>query len=206
MFKPEAVEIPEDEFLDSLGIRPRHYHCTFDNFAPRDDNETKALEVCKRMAESWRGLVALIGNNGTGKTHLASATVRAVGAGKYYKMLEVGMFIRRAFDKELRLDEQGQLDALIGLPFLAIDEVEKSKRTENEINWLSYLVDERLERNRATMILGNCHPKTIHKDGAFCDKCFESIMTPDVLDRISQYGVMRYFDGPSHRPELRGKE
>jgi DNA replication protein DnaC len=202
--KNEAGESEADR-LDALGIRPRHYPCTFDNFDLVNDGAKKALEVCRRMAETRRGIIALIGNNGTGKTHLACATVRHIGAGRIYKMVEVGMFIRKAFDKESRLDEQGQLDKLVELPFLAIDEIEKSKRTENEINWLSYLIDERNERYRPTMLIGNCHPLSSCSNGG-CDKCFESIMTPDVLDRISQVGVIRYLDGESYRKNLRGRE
>jgi DNA replication protein DnaC len=199
----EAVTVDDDSRLDALGIRPRHYGCTFETFVPRDEEERKTLEYCKRLTDARRGLVALIGNNGTGKTHLACASVRVIGAGKILKMIEVGMFIREGFEDGK--SEQGQLDALIRLPFLAIDEADKSKRTDNEMNWLSYIIDERLERYRPTILIANAHPQATHT-GAKCDKCFESIMTPDVLDRFSQFGVIRHFSGESHRRELRGKE
>jgi DNA replication protein DnaC len=199
----ETKVIDEEASLDALGIRPRHYSCTFDTFVPRDEEDRRSLEYCKRMAEARRGLIALIGNNGTGKTHLACATVREIGAGRIYKMIEVGMFIRAGFEDGK--SEQGQLDALVKLPFLAIDEADKSKRTDNEMNWLSYLIDERLERYRPTIIIANAHPKK-NCTTATCDKCFESIMTPDVLDRFTQFGVIQYFSGESHRRELRGKE
>jgi hypothetical protein len=91
------------------------------------------------------------------------------------------------------------------LPFLAIDEADKSKRTDNEMNWLSYIIDERLERYRPTIIIANAHPRASHADGP-CDKCFESIMTPDVLDRFTQFGVIQHFTGASHRRDFRGKE
>lgn len=194
--------VDEEASLEALGIRPRHYACTFDTFIPRDDEERKTLEYCKRLADARRGLIALIGNNGTGKTHLACSIAREIGAGRIYKMIEAAMFIRLGFDDGK--SEQGQLDALIRLPFLAIDEADKSKRTENEMNWLSYIIDERLERYRPTVLIANAHPKATCKDQK-CDKCFESIMTPDVLDRFSQFGVIRYFSGESHRRELRGK-
>ena len=199
----ETKEIDEEAGLEKLGIRPRHYPCTFGTFIPRDEDERRALDSCRRMAESRRGLIALIGNNGTGKTHLACATVREIGSGRIYKMIEVGMFIREGFDDGKT--EQGQLDALIRLPFLAIDEADKSKRTDNEMNWLSYLIDERLERNRPTIIIANAHPRKTHA-GEACPKCFEAIMTPDVLDRFSQFGVIQHFSGASHRVALRGRE
>jgi DNA replication protein DnaC len=200
------TELDENVLLESLGIRPRHYGCTFDTFKPRDDDETKTLAVCRKMANSKRGIVALIGNNGTGKTHLACATVRTIGSGRIYKMIEIGMFIRKAFDHDRKLDEQTQLDYLVRLPFLAIDEADKSKRTDNEMNWLSYLIDERNEHYRPTIIIANCHPRSTHDNGTTCERCFESIMTPDVLDRITQSGVIRYFNGESNRRTLRGKD
>lgn len=203
----EKDRVPdENEILDNLGIRPRHYGCTFENFTARDREEEMALSACKRMSESRRGILALIGNNGTGKTHLACSTAREIGAGKIYKLIEIGMFIREAFKPNSKNSELEQLEKLVRLPFLAIDEADKSKRTDNEMNWVSYLIDERNERYKPTIIIANCHPRAIHKDGSVCEKCFESIMSPDVLDRISQFGLIRYFNGASNRITLRGKD
>ena len=115
------------------------------------------------------------------------------------------MFIRK-YIGSTAIDEQDQLNKLVSLPFLAIDEFDKCKRSESELNWLSYIIDARNERYRATILSGNCHPRTFHTDGTKCDKCFESIVTPDILDRITQSGTFHYFDGTSHRKELRGKE
>ena len=201
----EVEVVDDDARLEALGIRPRHYKCTFDNFEIDSDKGRSALESCKRMASSRKGLIVMVGNNGVGKTHLLSATVREIGAGKIYKMIEIGMFIRKYIGSNT-IDEQSQLDALIRLPFLAIDEFDKCKRSESELIWLSYIIDERNERHRATILSGNCHPDKMHADGKRCEKCFESIVTPDILDRITQFGTLHYFDGESHRPKLRGKE
>lgn len=202
---PEEKQIDESAYYESLGIRPRHYKCTFDNFEIDNDKGRAALESCKRMAKNRKGLIVMIGNNGVGKTHLLSATVKEIGAGRIYKMIEIGMFIRK-YIGSTTIDEQSQLDALIRLPFLAIDEFDKCKRSESELIWLSYIIDERNERHRATILSGNCHPDKIHSDGKRCEKCFESIVTPDILDRITQFGTFHYLDGESHRPKLRGKE
>ena len=197
--------VDENAKLEALGIRPRHYNCTFDNFDVENEKGGIVLKACKRMAESRKGLIVMYGNNGVGKTHLLSATVKEIGAGKIFKMIEIGMFIRK-YVGSTTLDEQSQLDYLIRLPFLAIDEFEKSKRSDSELIWLSYIIDERNERYRPTILSGNCHPDKIHTDGKRCEKCFEAIVTPDILDRITQYGTLHYLDGESHRPKLRGKE
>lgn len=204
---PSQEESTDDENakLEALGIRPRHYKCTFDNFDVENEKSGIVLKACRRMAESRKGLIVMYGNNGVGKTHLLSATAREIGSGKIFKMIEIGMFIRKYIGSQT-LDEQTQLDYLIRLPFLAIDEFEKSKRSDSELIWLSYIIDERNERYRPTILSGNCHPEKIHADGKRCEKCFEAIVTPDILDRITQFGTMHYLDGESHRPQLRGKE
>jgi DNA replication protein DnaC len=205
LYVKDAEGITEADRLDALGIRPRHYACTFDNFFPDDDKGRSALDACRKMSVSRKGIIFLVGNNGTGKSHLLSATVKAIGSGKIYKMMEIGMFIRK-YIGSTSIDEQGQLDYLVRLPFLGIDEFDKCKRSESELNWLSYIIDERNERFRGTMITGNCHPKKTHEDGTLCEKCFESIATPDIIDRLLQSGTFHYMDGKSHRQELRGKE
>jgi DNA replication protein DnaC len=201
----ETIAVDEEAGLEALGIRPRHYKCTFDNFEIDNEKGRAAFEACKRMAETRDGFIIMVGNNGTGKTHLDCATVRAIGAGRIYKMVEIGMFIRKYIGSQT-IDEQGQLDHLVRLPFLAIDEFDKCKRSESELIWLSYILDERIERHKATIFSGNCHPQKIHADGKPCEKCFETIVTPDILDRTTQFGTFHYFDGESHRRELRGKE
>ena len=204
MQKREVESVDENITLENLGIRARHYSCTLDNFIIRAEKDKIVLEMCKRMASSRKGILVLIGNNGTGKTHLLSAMTRYIGMGKIFKMIEIGMFIRKYINSQT-LDEQGQLDYLIRLPFLAIDEFDKCKRSDSELNWLSYIIDERNERQKATVLSGNSHPEKIH-NGNRCDKCFESIVTPDILDRISQSGAVHYFDGESFRKSLRGKD
>jgi DNA replication protein DnaC len=201
----EDKQDDENVKLEALGIRPRHYACTFDNFEIENEKGGIVLKACKRMAERRKGLIVMYGNNGVGKTHLLSATVKEIGAGKIFKMIEIGMFIRKYIGSQT-LDEQSQLDYLIRLPFLAIDEFEKSKRSDSELIWLSYIIDERNERYRPTILSGNCHPDKIHADGKRCEKCFEAIVTPDILDRIAQFGTLHYLDGESHRKGLRGKE
>jgi DNA replication protein DnaC len=201
----EEKQIDESAELERFGIRPRHYKCTFENFIADTDKKKSVLESCKRMTKSKTGLIVMIGNNGVGKTHLLAASAKAIGAGRIYKMIEIGMFIRK-YIGSTTIDEQSQLDALIRLPFLAIDEFDKCKRSESDLIWLSYIIDERNERRRATILSGNCHPEKTHTDGKKCEKCFETIVTPDILDRISQYGTLHYLDWESIRPKLRGKE
>lgn len=188
--------------LERQGIRPAHYAATIDSFVCRTDDDRIAVQKCRRMVETRAGILVLIGGCGTGKTHLACAIIREIG-GKIMKMIEVGMYIRKAFKDNAPYDEQEALQNLSRLPFLAIDEAEKSKGTANETAWLSYIIDERYARKLPTVIVANLHLMSSHKENQSCDRCFEKVMPPDVLDRIRQVGSLHYFSGDSYRPSLR---
>lgn len=200
----EDVEISENALFESMGIRPIHYAATLENYECRTQEDKNNLSFCRRFVKSTSGILVLIGNNGTGKSHLASAMVKETG-GVLYKMIEIGMFIRRAFKVDSGIQEEDQLKILSRKKFLVIEEAEKSKGTANEINWLSYIIDERYSRKLRTVIVLNAHMKDTHTDGKVCEKCFESIMTPDILDRIYHIGAILNFTGESYRKILRGK-
>ena len=198
------IEQSSEAMFDRQGVRPRYYAATLDNFIARTERESVVVKTCRSLERTARGTLILIGTPGTGKTHLLNAMVKDMG-GRFFKMLEIGMFIRATFgDGGAKLDEQQALNYLCKLPMLAIDEIEKSKGTKAESDWLSYIIDERYSRNLPLAIAGNLHPRIIHgPNGKTCDDCFESCFRDADLDRLRQIGTMHYLDGTSHRPELK---
>ena len=190
------------ERLEKMGIRPMYYAASLENYEIRTPEDKKAVQRCRRMIETKKGIFMMIGGNGTGKTHLACAIVKEMG-GRIMKMIEVGMYIRKAFGDHRPYDEDEALRYLTRLPMLAIDEAEKSKGTANETAWFSYIIDERYARALPTVIVANVHLSSIHNGGDKCDKCLERAFMTDVLDRIRQVGYVHYFSGPSYRTEAR---
>jgi DNA replication protein DnaC len=78
MLSPESTKQYEDKILTRAGVPARYFTHTFENFAARPKTE-KAIEVAKEWAAlenlKDRGFV-LLGEPGTGKTHLAVAALR----------------------------------------------------------------------------------------------------------------------------------
>lgn len=129
---------------------------TLDNYEPQTDSQENALESVRELLEQegdYKTLV-LIGDNGLGKTHLASVAARELN-GKIYTMLEITFLIRETYAHETNRTEMTVLEELSTLPFLAIDEIGRTKMSEAALNWLSYIVDKRVARLLPTMLLTN---------------------------------------------------
>lgn len=62
--------------LERLGITPDEAHASFDNLVIDPPVLQKFVETCRTFAASPKGVLLLLGNVGTGKTHLAIAILR----------------------------------------------------------------------------------------------------------------------------------
>jgi DNA replication protein DnaC len=62
--------------LEDLGILPDEAYASFENFTVDPPSILSHLEACREFASTPRGVLMLLGNCGTGKTHLAIAILR----------------------------------------------------------------------------------------------------------------------------------
>jgi DNA replication protein DnaC len=62
--------------LEYLGITPDEARASFENFAVDPPAIRPHLETCRAFAAAPKGVLLLLGNCGTGKTHLAIAVLR----------------------------------------------------------------------------------------------------------------------------------
>lgn len=183
-------------------IEPEYFLKTFSDFTPKTESQAKALESVKAMVSRRNGKVVLLGPNGVGKTMLASIAAKELG-GYIFTVFEISAIIRQAFTNTAVKSELEILNDFSSVPFLAIDELGRSKCGDAEQNWLSHIIDKRHAKNLPLMIMGNVHFKRFCPQHG-CPKCFESILDNDALSRLHQNSAVIKVDAPDARLESLG--
>lgn len=178
-------------------IESEYWDKTLDDFKPVTDSQRRALEAVKSMIENHSGKVILLGSNGVGKTMLGSCAVKILG-GKILSMYEISTMIRQSYTNRAEKSELEIVKELAEIPFLVIDELGRTKGSDAELNWLSYVLDKRHTRNKPFMLLSNTHlSRDCPNHG--CPQCFENYLGNDILSRLRQNSKLIKVDGPDNR-------
>lgn len=135
-------------------VKPKFFWKSFSDYKVGSESQGKALALVQDIAEGGDRSLVLCGNNGTGKTMLASLAVMQRG-GRIFKMYEIVMRIKASYKASAKEDERDILKELSTAPLLVIDEVGKQFGSDSERNWLSYVIDERYEEGRPTILISN---------------------------------------------------
>lgn len=147
------------------GIPPRFRGRTFETYQATSDDQRYALQVAQAYADSFAQALAggtcltMIGNPGTGKTHLAAAIGQAVIEAGYAVLFRSLSGVLREFRGSYRPDgpsEASVMRRLVEPHLLIIDEVgvaignlEKTQAT------LFDVFNARYEEGKPTLLLGN---------------------------------------------------
>ena len=153
----ELIEKQKAKWLES-NIKEKFFGMTFDSYEVLNDTLKVAVEKVKAIANGGNRSLLLLGDNGLGKTMLASLALMKRG-GYIYKMYEIITQIKSSYKANSVVDEMDILKKLSNCPLLVIDEVGKQFGSESEKNWLSYIIDERYECNRPTILICNLKRK-----------------------------------------------
>ena len=149
------------------------------------------------MIAKKSGKIILLGSNGVGKTFLGSMAIKALG-GKILSMYEITTMIRHSYSVKAEKTELEIVQDLASIPMLVIDEMGRTKGSDAELNWLSYILDKRHTRDLPFMILTNTHlSRDCPKKG--CDSCFERFVNNDVLSRLRQNSQIITIKAPDYR-------
>ena len=196
----EKQERDRQAYLDKMhemNIEPAYYESTFDNFKATTPELEHNLSRVKALVSGEIKKIVMVGKNGTGKTHLACAAVHALG-GKIMTMYEISATIRASYVKDSYDDELTIVDGYAHLPLFAIDEIGRTKGSDTEANWLSYIIDKRHVRGLPTILISNKHVrKTCPKGG--CPDCLENYIGDDIMSRLCEDGVLLKFSGEDWR-------
>lgn len=155
--------------LIGSGITPRFRNCTFDSFEVSTDAQAHALENCRMYAVEFeeslrrgRGLL-LVGNVGTGKTHLACAIVQhVIRRFEAYAVItsaaEICRVMRSSFSKGAGFSDLDVLEELAGPDLLVIDEVGVQSGSDFSPGVLGDVIDRRYQQLRPTILISNRKP------------------------------------------------
>lgn len=189
--------------LESLNIEPMYFESTLDNFIAGSPEQERALSYARGMVKEKTGKLVLLGSNGTGKTHLAVGVVREL-SGCLYSMYEITTRIRASYVSGANETELDIVDELARIPLLAIDEIGRTKGSDAETNWLSYIIDKRNSRGLPVILISNKHDKkTCPYNG--CKNCLENYISEDIMSRLSLDGNLVRLNGKDYRKEARHK-
>lgn len=178
-------------------IEPEYWEKELKDYVPQTPEQKKALKAVQKMIAEKSGKVILLGSNGVGKTFLGCMAVKALG-GKILSMYEITTMIRQCYSSRAEMTELEFVEKLANLPLLVIDEMGRTKGSEAELNWLSYILDKRHTRGLPFMILTNTHlSRDCPKKG--CENCFERFVNNDVLSRLRQNSQIITIKAPDYR-------
>ena len=195
-----AIEIEMRE----MNIEPEYWGATIETYQADTPEQIKAVQTVKRLIAGEIQQIVMTGSNGTGKTHLAIAAVKEL-KGKIYTMYEITTRIRQSYTARADETELEIVDELARLPMLAIDEVGRTKGSDAELNWLSYIIDKRHTRGLPTIIISNKHVRK-HCPNGGCPDCLENYLSGDVMSRLTDNGVLLQFGWADWRKIKRQKE
>lgn len=143
-----------------------------------------------RAAEAIQqgGLVALVGNRGTGKTQLACwlATVGQMDT-VYMRVDDLCGHLKAWLSLDVR-DRNHNLMILRRCPLLVIDEFQERQRTEFEDLNIVSLLDKRYGENMPTVLIANLKPSEFAKDAG-----------ASIASRMTESGALIVCDWPSFR-------
>ena len=118
-------------------------------------------------------------------------------------MYEISARIRASYVSGAKETELDIVDELARLPILVIDEIGRTKGSDAETNWLSYIIDKRHVRHLPIILISNkhlnktCEYRNTQQKG--CKDCLENYISEDIMSRLSEDGYLVTFKEGDYR-------
>ncbi len=178
--------------LKSFGVPDILTASTFDNWHPQTPEQAEHLEAVKAFARIQRGFLIMIGNIGTGKSHLAVAVIRGARDAVFIKQNTLLRELRESYNDRKALNPIPRCqDASV----LVLDEMGLSAGGRDELPMLHEILDHRHGERKPTILTGNCTWPEL-----------SNTLGTRLVDRLKESALrVVNFAGPSHRKEARDR-
>jgi DNA replication protein DnaC len=188
----EHVKAADAERLKRQGVPSNLLAADFDNWKPANEQDEALLNAVIGFATARRGFLLMLGEFGTGKTHLAVAVMRRFRSALMVKQSELLRRLRATYRDKAAIDP---VDQAQGTPLLVLDEVGFSPGGRDELPMLHDILDHRHGNQMPTILTGNI---TLDR--------LKDAVGERMEDRLREscFAILN-FSGTSHRRESREK-
>ncbi|MEI8290375.1 MAG: ATP-binding protein [Verrucomicrobiota bacterium] len=187
---PKCVEEAQLVRLIGYGLPENLIHATFENFIPDDDADAEHVEAVKSFCQVKRGSLIMLGGYGTGKSHLAAASLHTFGKGWFVKNSTLLNCLRDTYRDKSAFDP---IDRAQSARLFVLDDAGLSVGGRDQLPLLHEILDYRHGERLPTIITSNLEWDSL-----------ANVIGERMADRLceSAFGVMK-FTGGSHRREAR---
>lgn len=194
----EAAQRRLENMLGYACLPPRFAGKTFDTYRAESAQQQKYLAKCQEYARTFPehyktgdGLM-LLGSPGTGKTHLAVATLNEIikahrMPGLYTTAARMFRRIKDTYGSSEETESQA-IQAFTKPALLVLDEIGVSFGSDSELNYLFDIMNERYEQCMPTIVVSNVQPAELGQ-----------WMGDRVVDRLRECCSLMLFDWESAR-------
>ena len=185
------------ERYQKSGVPERYFKESLDTYQITNEMQTTAAKVATNFLHAvkcgeFKSLV-MIGNAGTGKTHLACAIIREAG-GKYRTAPDIVEEMRRAKSFTAAETEADIIDYYGRLKLLVIDEIGRGISATDEKYMIYQIVNARYNTRKPTVLISNLGKSD-----------FLQYIGVAAADRLVESAEILEMNGESYRRELRAQ-
>ena len=179
------------------GVPERYFNEALDTYKITNEMQATAAKAATNFLHAvkcgeFKSLV-MIGNAGTGKTHLACAIIREAG-GKYRTAPEIVEEMRRAKSFTANDTEADIIDYYSHISLLVIDEIGRGIAATDEKYMLYQILNARYNTRKPTVLISN-----------FTKADFLQYIGVAAADRLVESAEIWELNGESYRRELRAQ-
>ena len=192
-----------DELLGNSGIPKRFQNKTFDNYQLDEDNDKQEVvfnrvvafsEEFKPSQENSGRCIVMIGDTGTGKSHLACAVASHVikkycGTARFTSVSEINRLVRESKGYNAKYSETEVIEAFGNYDLLIVDEVGIQSGSDAESRALFDVFNARYQNMKSTIVISNLNQAQVRE-----------ALGQRIFDRLKEGGgEVLVFNWGSHR-------